>query len=692
MSSVSITARQTGEEPGFVIHDPIEGRNVSFRTNEVVDPRKIEGEDFLYPTDGAYAIETASLRMDTMVSVFVRSPSGEMVDRIRSHQQSELPAGTYHLEISATIKIYLRTEGPISFDAGADRLHIDFGSVRTVEIGARSYHEHPAAVIETTTAPDDLMQAISAFSSSLKTTRPEMSYPTLRGHPPLLEVADELSIPDQIEPKDTGIAIEVPPQPRMIFPVASLAYYLGAELRPGEPPRIVTDDGFSYPLVTERWFEDEVAMVLKQILLLDSVVRTEGFYGNDLYERKLVEPHLEEDLETLYDLPLKDRLKSYLRIDFEDIREAVPRWVMTAYVPPTSDGAETLPYLVNELAIIRNPRGTRLDATEARSNLGVPTGPDRGFLNDGNRVRLLVKPELFDDSVEHVWFGEHVPIGATKGTIEAFEQKLSQGAKGPTLTIAVVSNDTGLVQEPDILEETYRGRGDLAYDIDTFVQTTTAELREILETPYDFFHYIGETSPTGIHGTDGTIDVRSVEDIAIEAFLIDANHSFEEALALAKNGAIGGIGTVGTVEQDQALEVGRAVARLLNVGFSIRGALDVIREQVDVGEQYVIIGDGSVDIAQPESAVPTVVDVQSRDSRGYSVAMETYPAGVFRVGSTFSPNFRNAGLDFLAPGMMDLRYSMTRSELDEFLQWDYAPFRIDGSLYWNPKTQTSELL
>ena len=692
MSSISITGRQTTDEPGFVIHDPIEGRNVAFQTGEAVEPIEIADDDFLFPTDGAYAIETSSLRLDTMVSVFVRSPSGEMVDRIRSHQSRELPEGSYHLEMSSAMKVYFRVDGPIRFEAGADHLDIGFGSVRRVEIGARSYHQNPAAVIETTNDPDDLMSAISAFSSSLKTTRPEMSYPTLRGHPPLLEVGDELSIPDVIDPKDTGITIEVPPQPRMIYPAASLAYYLGAKLRPGEPPRIITDDGFAYPLVTERWFEDEVARVLQQILLLDSVVRTQGFYGNDLYERTEVEEYFDADLEAIYDLPLKERIKQYLRIDFEDIQEAVPRWVMTAYVPPTAAGAEILPYLVNELAIIRNPRGTRLDATEARSNLGVPTGTDRGFLNDGNRVRLLVQPELFDDSVEHVWFGDHVPIGATKGTIEAFKQKLTRPSKGPTLTIAVVSNDPGLVQEPDILEETYRGRGDLDYEIDTFVQTTTAELREILETPYDFFHYIGETSPTGIHGTDGTVDVRNIDDVAIEAFLIDANHSFEEALALAQNGAIGGIGTVGTMSRDDALEVGRAVARLLNVGFPIRGALDVIREQVDVGDQYVIVGDGSVDIAQPESAVPTIVDIQSKSSKGYSVAMETYPAGVFRVGSTFSPSFRNAGLDFLAPGMMDIRYTMTRSELDEFLEWDYSPLRIDGSLHWNNTTQNSKLL
>ncbi|MFB6093652.1 MAG: hypothetical protein ABEJ77_01755 [Halanaeroarchaeum sp.] len=626
-----------------------------------------------------------------MVSVYVRTPDGEMIDRIRSHQHRTLGEGTYHLEISSTIKVYFRVEGPITFDAGADHLDIDLGGEQTVSVAARSYHQQPAGTITTTTDPGDLMTAIEAFSSSLKTTRPEVAYPTLRGHPPLLEIGDQLSIPEHVEPKDTGITIEVPPEPRMIYPIASLAFYLGADIEPGEPPRIVTDDGLTYPLVTERWFEDEVARVLKQILLLDSVVRTEGFYGNDLYERKMVEEHLEADLSDLYEMPLESRLREYLKVDFDDVEDAVPRWVMTAYVPPTGEGAETLPHLVNELAIIRNPRGTRVGLGDSRSSLGASNAADNGFLNDGTTVRLLVEPELFDDSVEHVWFGDHVPIGATKGTIEAFDQQLRQHEKEPTLSIGVVSNDSSLVQEPDVLEETYRGRSDLEYDINTFVQTTRDELREILETPYDFLHYIGETSSNGLHAADGVVDVRDVDEISIKAFFVDANHSFEQALDLAQSGALGGVGTAGNVDKDRAIEIGRALAKLLNIGFSLRAALDIIREEVAVGNQYIIVGDGSVDIVDSETGASFVVDVQERDTRGYSVALESYPAGIFRVGSTFSPNLRNSDLDFLAPGQMDIRYSMTSSGLKESLGWTHMPLRIDGSLHWNSTTLHSSL-
>ncbi|MFB6070122.1 MAG: hypothetical protein ABEJ76_03790 [Halanaeroarchaeum sp.] len=691
MSSVTLTFEAKDDEPGLLVEDPIEGRTVAFDTPATVDPEPLDGDGFLFPTDAACSIETAGLHLDTMVSVYVRTPSGEMVDRIRSHQHRELPRGTYHLEFSGTVKIYLRVDGAITYDAGADRLDISFDGTRRVDVGARSYHETPAATITTTTDPSDVMTALSTLSSSLKTTRPEMSYPTLRGHPPLLSIGEELSIPDGIEPTRTGITIEVPPELRMIYPVASLAYYLGADVREGEPPRIVTDDGFTFPLVTERWFEDEVARVLKQVLLLDSVVRTEGFYADDLYERRLVEPLLESDLGDLYDLPLRRRLEEYLQVDFGDVRSAVPRWVMTAYVPPTGDGAEVLPYLVNELAIIRNPRGTRIDAAEARSDLGVPNGTAHTFLNDGNRVRLLVRPELFDESVEHVWFGDHVPIGATKGVKAAFEQKVNRKPGGSGLNVAVVSNDPGLVQEPDVLEEAYRGRTDLDYDIDTYVGATTAELRSILESDYDFFHYIGETSPTGIHGTDGTIDVRKVDDIAVEAFFVDANHSFEEALGLVANGAVGGIGTVGTVSREDAIEIGRAIARLLNVGFSIRGALDLVREQIDIGEQYVIVGDGSVDIAQPDSTIPIVVDIEDRGEDAYGVAIDAYPAGVFRVGSRFTPHLQGVELDFLSPGMMGTRYTLSESSLKEHLGMYYAPLRINGSLYWNNTLRSNSI-
>ncbi|MFB6081993.1 MAG: hypothetical protein ABEJ67_04145 [Halanaeroarchaeum sp.] len=691
MAPVSITFEARGTEPGLIVEDPIEGRTVGFTTAEPVEPTSTSGNGFLFPTDEACTIETSGLHLETMVTVFVRTPSGELVDRIRSHQTRELPRGTYHVEISSTIKLYLRVDGELTFDAGADHLDIDFDGVRRVDVGARSYHENPATTITTTTDPEDVMSALSTLSSSLKTTRPEMSYPTLRGHPPLLEVGESLDIPEGIEPTRTGIAIEVPPELRMIYPVASLAYYLGAEIREGEPPRIVTDDGFTFPLVTERWFEDEVARVLKQVLLFDAVVRTEGFYADDLYERQLVEPYLESEMSHLYDLPLKQRIEEYLRVDFDDVRDAVPRWVMTAYVPPSGEGAEVLPYLVNELAIIRNPRGTRIDAAEARADLGVPNGTAHTFLNDGNRVRLLVRPELFDDSVEHVWFGDHVPIGATKGVKAAFEDKLHRDRRESQLHIAVVSNDPGLVQEPDVLEEAYRGRADLEYDIDTYVGASTAELRTILETQYDFLHYIGETSPTGIHGTDGTIDVKKIDDIAVQAFLIDADHSFEEALGMAENGALGGIGTVGTVNRGEAIEIGRAIARLLNVGFSIRGALDLVREQIDIGEQYVVVGDGSVDIAQPQTTIPDIIDIRKVKGGDYSVAIEGYPAGIFRVGSIFSPHLQNVDWDFLAPGMMNRRYTLSEQELKDFLSMFYAPLRIDGSLYWNNTLMSADI-
>jgi hypothetical protein len=47
-----------------------------------------------------------------------------------------------------------------------------------------------------TTDAEDVMMAILTFRSALKTTSPERSFPTLRGHPPAIELNDRLEIPD----------------------------------------------------------------------------------------------------------------------------------------------------------------------------------------------------------------------------------------------------------------------------------------------------------------------------------------------------------------------------------------------------------------------------------------------------------------------------------------------------------------
>ncbi|WP_342764494.1 hypothetical protein [Haladaptatus sp. R4] len=326
-----------------------------------------------------------------------------MLTSIEGIQREELPSGTYTIELCPPIKLYLHVEGTVSIGASFEDVTIDFGSVVDVNIGGRSLHRRPAGTVTTTTDPADMMAAISTFGSALKTTSPERSFPTLRGHPPTVELGEELHVPDGLKPPETGITVEVPPEYGSIFPVAPLAYYLGAELVPGNTPRIVTDE-FEHPLDTSLGFEKEVERVLKQTFLFDCIARTEGLYPVNLYERREVESMVDLDFATLYDTPFAKRLEAYLSVPYNLIEEFVPDWQLTTHVSPTSDNVEMLPFLVNDLAIIRTPHAKEVSA----SSIQVPAveqfvrGKTRSLSETATNPRSFIEPEP-SDSLEEVW-------------------------------------------------------------------------------------------------------------------------------------------------------------------------------------------------------------------------------------------------------------------------------------------------
>jgi hypothetical protein len=175
-----------------------------------------------------------------------------------------------------------------------------------------------------------VLRAVSTFGSALKTTSPERSYPTLRGHPPLVELGDHLRVPDGLEPPDTGITIEVPATRQAACVAAPLAYYLGATVEPGDRPRIVAD-GTEHRL-DRHDLETGVERSLKRAFLLDCVARTEGWYRTPLAARDAVEPHLDRDLADLYDAPLAERLAAALALPFDAVADALPAWPLAAYV------------------------------------------------------------------------------------------------------------------------------------------------------------------------------------------------------------------------------------------------------------------------------------------------------------------------------------------------------------------------
>ncbi|WP_321112030.1 CHAT domain-containing protein [Halorussus salinisoli] len=690
----TISFEPTADETGLNIIDPIERHRYSLATPTRVSPTPINSDTFLFPVDASVSVTTKSITLPTVVAVYVRDASGRMLTEAEHFATEEFPEDTYSLEICAPIKCYLRVNSQVSISANATQTQISFETPTDVFVGARSHHDHPAATVTTTTDPKDMMAAVSTFGSALKTTSVERSYPTLRGHPPTIERGDELQIPDCLEVPETGVRIEVPPDYESIYVVTPLVYYLGAQLEPGSEPRIVTETGFEYTLGATRGFEADVERVLKQVFFLDCITRTEGYYQVDLHEREEIEQVVDLDFSTLYDKSLPEQLEAYLEVPFDVIEDQIPEWKQTTHVRPTADSIDFLPFVVDDLAIIRTP------VSNTVSESTVQTSAVSEFLRaeSGEFTRSTSQSESLDssyiqpentDSLEQTWIGDGTPVGASKATTDAFEHRLDRTPTDGDIDITVICNDMEMHAERDVVEESYGERAKLPFDVSVKRDLTTEELRETLASEQDFLHYIGHIDEEGFNCADGKLDATTLETVAVDAFLLNACQSYKQGMHLLEAGSIGGVVTLSEVINSGAVRIGRAMARLLNRGFPLQAALDIARDESIVGGQYIVVGDGGLAIAQAESGTPNMCEIE-KVGDNYRVHLSTYPTDQRGLGSMVIPHLAEVENFFLSSGEIE-PFDLSRSELDEFLQLEDIPVKVDGELKWSSQLSVSEI-
>ena len=678
-------------DPGLVVADLIERNQFRLFTDRPVSPTPVDPAGHRFPVDAAVAVQTDEIELPTVVSVCVRDEHGEMLAETEHCAYEEFPAGSYSLELCGPIKIYLRVEGRVTVASDVTRTCIGFDGPTEVRIGARSHHESPAATLTTTGDPADVMAAVSEFSSALKTTSPERSYPTLRGHPPLVELGDRVEIPEGVVSPETGIRLELPPEYRSIYVATPLAYYLAADVVPSDRPRLVTDDGFEHDLDTMRGFETEVERVLKQTFFLDCVTRTEGYYSVDLHEREAVETDLDLDFEWLYDQSLATQLEEYLSIPFGAVEDELPEWRLTSHVAPTPENVELLPFVTNDLAVVRTPR----DQPEPSS--AVQTAAADEFFRDStftrstaadDVTRSYVQPETAD-SLEQSWIGEGAPIGASKATTDAFYNRLDRTPADGDIGITVVCNDSRMADERDVVDAVYGSREELPFDVRVHHDLRRAELREVLSAEADLLHYIGHIDAEGFECADGKLDATTLTSAGPDAFLLNACQSYEQGSALIEAGAIAGIVTLSDVINSGAVRMGRMLSRLLNRGFTVGSALEVARDDSIIGEQYTIIGDSSLSLAQTDGGPPNVCSIERQDD-GYELEWQTHPSTSFGMGSLVIPWIDDVDEYHLWSGN-SRSFELSREELRQFLSLETVPVKIDGSLVWSDELDFSNL-
>jgi len=690
-----ISFREAEDVTGLAVVDDIERRQFKFETESPVTHASTDVAHFHFPVDEAVVVDTDRLHLSNLVATYVRDDAGAMLEAIDPLSVAEFDEGTYSVEICGPIKTYLRVEGPLTISAGIDEVTVE--SASEVRIGARSHHKHPETTITTTMEPRDLMRAVSAFSSALKTTSPERSYPTLRGHPPTIERGDELDVPDVLDVPETGLRIELPPNVSYIYPAASLAYYLGARIVPGSSPRIVAENGYTYQLDGPRGYESTLERVLKHVFTLDCVTRTEGYYEVELHERNGVEANVDVDFERLYELSPSERLVEYLEIPFEAVEDQIPAWKLTTHVAPTDENVELLPFLVNDLATIRMPAGQSVTASEAQvaaineftrendfTRSAVGSRNDTGDLGTPS----LVQPET-TDSIEQAWAGDNVPVGASKASVQAYRNKLEREVSEGDIEITVVCNDHAMAEERGIAEEVYGSRDEFPFEVNIYRDLSKDALKAVLETDMDFLHYIGHIDENGFQCSDGRLDATELDDVGVDAFLLNACRSYEQGMSLIENGAIGGVVTLSEVINSGAVRVGRTMVRLLNQGFPLRAALDIAKERSIVGGQYIVVGDGNVDVVQLESVAPMLFELATLDGGKFELAVKAYPTESRNLGTILRFLF-NENVNYIGSGELE-RWILTRDQLWQVLDQEALPVIVDGEFCWSDEIEIGEL-
>lgn len=687
---VSVTTRDDG--PGLEVVDHVERHRFALWTDEPVTPESADADRFRFPVDAAVGVRATTVTVPTVVQTYVRDAGGGMVAEVEQGCQTSLGPGTYDVEVCAPMKVYLRLDGPLTVGAGPLGVQIDLGEERRLLVGARSHHEQPAATVTTTDDPRDVMRALSTFGSALKTTSPERSYPTLRGHPPLVELGDSLDVPAGLDPPDTGIEVVLPPDLGDIYAATPLAYYLGATIVPGTRPRLVAESGVDRALDRPS-VERGMREMLEHVFLLDCLVRTEGYYTVDLHERRMAEkrPCLDIEFARLYDLPPAERLAAYLEIPHAEVADLVPDWGFTTHVAPVPEHVEMLPFLADDLATVRTPAAERAEApaSQAAATDAFFRSADGGTTTRGatESGAPYVRPES-TSALEQVWVGDGTPLGATKALPEAYHNRLGRSAVEGDIDITVVCNDRSMAAESTVVDETYGAGVELPFEVTVHEDLTRAELRRALADG-DFLHYVGHIDDCGFACADGPLDAATVDHVGVDAFLLNACTSFEQGAELVRAGAVAGLVTLNDVVNEEAIQMGRLLARLLNHGFPLTGALDVAGDAHPIGDQYTVVGDGSLTLARTQGSAPNSPNVVDLDDT-YEVEYNLYPTNRVGTGGLVNPYIGDSSEHYLFSSRIGT-FEIGRAELADFLATEARPVRIDGDIYWSDEIDLDAL-
>jgi hypothetical protein len=623
--------------------------------------------------------------------------------------------GEHFIEFSSfAIKIYARVTTGFNVIPGENQMQVLFDPNARVELGVRSHHKQPAQTVTTTRTPEGVMEAISLFGNTIKTWSPARTFGSFRGAPPLVEFGEQSAFEGGHTPPDTGVSIRVPAAYEWVYPVVSLAYWLGATVEPGEDP-VVRTNGSTYPIGAGAGydgrsprlaFEQHVRDILQYTFVLETATRRT--HGRPPTRDRVETAGFGLDLDAVYERPLAERLDRYLEVlpvpDVEGVL-ARPDWQLTADVEPTPEQGTLLPFLARDLAVVRAMPEPRLARGASGANGAASTGEDGSTSEpsvDGGDVvarssdgsmaysgtERVVRSLPDSTSFSHAWAGEGVAHGAATVSTTSYLQRLENLVDDSVqISIDIVLNDEEMVEEDNVLE-LYGSRPELMIGVTSHQQLTTDELAAVLESETDFVHYVGHVAEAGFECQDGYLDAESVSSVGPDMFVLNACASYEQGQTLVENGAIAGVVTLREVVSKAATMVGKRYAELLNAGFPVGTATDVIRETKLLANQYSVVGDGNATLVQPDGGTTAVEEISLGPDGSFRVEGTVYASWNLNVGALYWLHYHDERM--VVPNQWG-PLSVTDEELARAIdRWTF-PIVAGGEFYWSDEVTVEGL-
>lgn len=534
-------------------------------------------------------------------------------DRLPQESSTTLSAGDV-LVCESPVTSVVRVDGRtrVSVD-GHGRATLHPSGNAAVGWVASDGDDGPAEISLPSRDPAGVVEAVEAAAAvSLPSVgTPERTWPAAREDAPVVidSGRDRGISPSEVNRPDTGVEIELPDSLEFVVAVSSLAAYSGAEVSvDGDATEArLRAAGNEWSLGSDPDAVDRRASSwLRRVFCLDCHVRAAGQHGSRLQNHDSVLAAVEADAETLYELPLAERVARYLTAD-DRVDDKLPAWPEVLHVEPEVDQLTSVVGTLGRLPDVRLPRARQMELPEmlyqerAREAIRGPEAVDQ--------PTLRLAPSSTGEAMTG-WAAPGEPAGAFEFSAPAPSPATGRDDDPLRATVVECGGETA----GETAQKWRETVGDDEIDLSVVSSPTVDRLQTALKSPHDVIHVAGHDSGEGVVCADGeTFDEFDVpEAVAPSVVVWNVCGSEELARTTAERGADAAVGTLGTVFREDARRDGADLAGLLSHGWCVERAVDLLRRTRDpLG--WGVVGDGATRVSRSPAVSPPLVVIDTDD-------------------------------------------------------------------------------